>query len=267
MISAKEDPQSTPGGEQVLNDILSPLAFRAPHRLRDQSDWVEHIPFAFWLIEQTAPRVIVELGVHCGNSYLAFCQAVQTLQLPARCYAIDTWDYPPESGYGDSVYRDLADYNHTHYAAFSRLVRSTFDDAVNYFEDGSIDLLHVDGVHTYDVAKHDFKTWLPKLSSRAVVFFHDTNVREGPFGVFKLWSELTTVYSDSFEFPHCNGLGVCGVGIDLPPALREFLRLARTDYGAHLIREIYTRLGANCSARFQEQRLRNELAGVTGVAS
>ncbi len=191
----------------------------------ESSAWIEHIPFAFWLVEAHQPRVFVELGAHHGVSYFAFCQAVEKLELDARCFAVDTWKGDEQAGfYDERVFEQVKAYNEAQYSGFSRLVRSSFDDALPYFSDGSIDLLHIDGLHTFEAASHDFESWLPKLSERAVVVMHDTNVRERKFGVFKLFESLRERYS-AFEFIHGHGLGVLKVG---PRQTDQMLRLFRS---------------------------------------
>jgi len=89
-----------------------------------------------------------------------------------------------------------------------------FDDALEYFSDGTIDLVHIDGCHHYDAAKHDFYSWLPKLSSRGVVLFHDSFMRSHEFGVWRLIEELGSSYG-VFEFTHGHGLAVVAVGPDV----------------------------------------------------
>lgn len=185
-----------------------------PQRLSSPFAWCGHIPFAYWIIEELNPSVFVELGTHSGNSYFAMCQSVTENKLSTKCYAIDTWEGDEHAGkYDNGVYHDVSLFNEREFATFSILMRMTFDEALSNFEEGSIDLLHIDGLHTYEAVKHDFETWLPKMSDRGVIMFHDTNVYNSDFGVWKLWREVSEKYP-SFEFSHSNGLGVLFVGIN-----------------------------------------------------
>src|SRR5258708_2909236 len=206
----------------VENNLILPPVFDYPGRIAEPTAWVGHIPFAFWLIDAHRPGLLVELGTHTGNSYSAFAQTIQRLALPTQCYAVDTWRGDAHAGfYSDDIFDEFSSYHDTRYRSFSRLLRSTFDDALQYFKDGSVDLLHIDGLHTYEAVKHDFDTWLPKLSDRAVVLMHDINVRENHFGVWELWAELSKRYPH-FAFDHSHGLGVLGIGKNLGPRLNWF---------------------------------------------
>jgi glycosyltransferase involved in cell wall biosynthesis len=189
-------------------NLLKVASFE-PDLLQSPSAWLGHLPLAQWVMHQVRPDIFVELGTHHGHSYFSFCKAVQELDLPSKCSAVDTWSGDEHAVfYGDEVFSAVNAHHEKHYASFSRLLRMTFDEAVEYFEDGSIDLLLIDGMHTYKAVRHDFDTWLPKLAPGAVVMFHDTNVRERNFGVWKLWIELQEVYPNNIEFRHFNGLGV-----------------------------------------------------------
>jgi Methyltransferase domain len=176
--------------------------------------WTEHIFFAYDLMAQMQPRVLVELGTDRGESYFAFCQSAEESRLPVKCYAIDHWQGDSHAGsYDDSTYEDVLTHNSTHYAAFSTLIRSTFDEALSRFEAKSIDLLHIDGHHTEKDARHDVESWLPKLRPGGILLIHDVNVRERDFGVWKVWSELEN-RGRSFAFATIPGLGVW----ERPPA-------------------------------------------------
>jgi O-antigen biosynthesis protein len=230
---------------QDFNPLKSKQLFAHPERLLKESAWNEHVPFGMLLVELQRPRVIVELGTHCGVSYCAFCQAVTETGAGASCYAVDTWAGDSHTGpYGGDVYENLKAH-HKQYESFSQLLRMTFDEALQQVSDDSVDLLHIDGLHTYEAVKRDYSTWLPKMSERGIILFHDTVVTEGDFGVHRLWRELTPSFPH-FNFEHGCGLGVLAVGEDQQEAVVNFLRTANAN--ASTTRELFSSLGRRLQA-------------------
>jgi len=233
---------------QDFNPLKSKQLFAHPRRLLKESAWNEHVPFAMLLVELQSPRVIVELGTHCGVSYCAFCQAVAETGAGATCYAVDTWGGDAHTGpYGGDVYENLKKH-HKQYESFSQLLCMTFDEALQLVPDKSVDLLHLDGLHTYEAVKRDYNTWLPKMSDRGIILFHDTVVTERDYGVHQLWRELTPSFPH-FSFEHGCGLGVLAVGRDQPEAVKNFLQTANAN--ASTTRELFSSLGR----RFQAEIL------------
>lgn len=247
-VSLSKDSETT-----NFNLLDYPICFAPPLRVA-VSAWIGHVPFAFYLVAALRPKAIVELGTHYGVSYCAFCQAVKELEIDTRCYAIDTWQGDAQTGFYDpEVLNDLKAHHDPLYGGFSRLIQSTFDESLNYFTDGTFDLLHIDGFHTYEAVKQDFEKWLPKMSERGVVLFHDINVRERNFGVWKFWEEIKLGYPH-FEFIHSHGLGILSVGQLYPRALKELFECPEEE--AVKIREAFYQLGARLEATQELQTLR-----------
>ena len=240
-----------------FNPLDHPACLETPLWL-EQTAWAGHLPFAMFLISALRPRVFVELGVDRGSSYCTFCQTVNSLSTGTRCFGIDTWQGDEHAGRRSSEMLDALRKHHDPlYSHFSTLIQSTFDDALANFEEGTVDLLHIDGFHTYDAVRHDYETWLPKMSSRGVVIFHDTMVRERDFGVWKFWREISEG-RPSLEFEHSHGLGVLGVGDELSDGIRPLFEANKSD--AELIRKFFSALGE----RFELQiryRMEAEEAG------
>jgi len=233
--------------------------FLEPLRIVEPISWIKHIPFAFFIIELLKPKIVVELGVHTGNSFSAFCQAVKNLNIKASCYGVDTFKGDPHAGvYDESVYIDINNHITENYGDFAQLMRMTFDEALEYFSDGSIDLLHIDGYHTYEAVKHDFESWLPKMSDRGVILLHDTQVRRDEFGAWKLWEEISRLYP-SYEFKFGYGLGVLAVGKNVPDEIIKFIDEAREKI---FIERLFLTLGSNIEFRTHIQRLEGEVAEV-----
>jgi hypothetical protein len=207
----------------TFNILEHPICLSLPRRKVPFPSWRQHVPFAMLLVDILKPRTLVELGVHYGDSYCAFCQAVSELRVRTTCYGVDTWKGDPHASfYGSEVLADLKSHHDLLYGSFSYLLQSAFDDALQHFQDGTIDILHIDGFHTYEAVKHDFETWLPKVSPRGVVLFHDISEKQTDFGVWKLWDEIKARYP-YFEFLHGHGLGLIAVGEQPPQELSWLL--------------------------------------------
>lgn len=231
--------------DALVDPALEPL-FHRPSRLGPDSAWYGHLPFANWIMRAVRPALFVELGTHAGISYAGFCDAVLSCHLPTRCFAIDTWQGDEHAGfYDETVFKDFSRFHDQRYGGFSRMLRCRFDQALDTLPDGGpdagIDLLHIDGRHLLDDITEDFNSWLPKLSPRAVVLLHDTNVRERDFGIWRFWERLRKLYP-SFEFLHSHGLGILAVGAQAPEAVLALCRLSPTE-AAGVVRERFALAG------------------------
>tara|TARA_B100000674_G_scaffold418268_1_gene368601 strand:- start:489 stop:1367 length:879 start_codon:yes stop_codon:yes gene_type:complete len=155
------------------------------------SSWWEHIPIAMIIIKSKKPDLVVELGTHYGVSFFGFCEAAEKYSPATRLYAIDTWEGDGQAGYYDNtVYTTVKDHLEQFHNERAQMIRDRFENALNKFQDKSIDLLHIDGLHTYEAVKRDFEQWLPKVKDDGCILFHDWNVRNESFGVWKLWDEI-----------------------------------------------------------------------------
>ena len=230
----------------TFDPLEHPVCLSLPRRSVPFISWRHHVPFAMLLVDLLRPRTLVELGVHYGDSYCSFCQAVAELRLTTACYGVDTWKGDPHTGFsGPEVLADLAAHHDSLYGGFSHLMQSTFDEALKHFADGTIDILHIDGYHTYEAVKHDFEAWLPKMSQRGVVLLHHINEKQRDFGAWKVWDEIKIGYPH-FEFMHCHGLGILAAGREPPEELGWLF--GATDERAAAIRAFFFSLGERLTA-------------------
>ena len=239
-----------------FTDFLSPASFLRPKVMTVTSAF-GHAPFFFWACEQLQPRSVVELGSAHGYSFFVFCQALEMFSQNSECVAVDTWEGDINTGsYSGKVYQSVRENLERYFpGAPARLLRMTFDEAAALFANGSLDLVFVDGCHTFEAVRHDFETWLPKMSERGVMFFHDTRVVAENFGVWQFWAEVSKKFP-SFEFPHDYGLGVLCTGREAPQVLRELSCLDAPT--AEAIREAYRELGSRLTLEWDKARLARE---------
>jgi hypothetical protein len=191
------------------------------HAADPAASWAGHRRFGYDLVRNLRPRRLVELGVCLGTSFFAFCQAVKDGGLDTELVAVDTWKGDEHTGFYGPGY--LEQFNGIWRDRFPRLavrqVRRPFDEARTEVKDASVDLLHLDGLHTYEAARHDYETWSDCVRDGGVILFHDIAVRDDGrgFGIYRLWDELKARFPTA-EFAHSCGLGVLFTS-DPPPDL------------------------------------------------
>ncbi len=224
-----------------------------------ESAWYQHVPFAFWLIEQTKPKSFLELGVHNGVSYFAFCEAVRQLNLETECIAIDHWAGDTQAGkFDDSVFNDFK-INHARYQSFSTFIRGNFDEALLKIKDDSIDLIHIDGFHSYNQVASDFSLAYEKLNKeKGIIILHDINEYQLTFGVNKFYREVEIQYP-TLKFNHGHGLGVVFIGNDIDSNLIELLDEHDTEF-MNIFRDYFEFLGQRCELFAENYNLKKMLA-------
>jgi predicted O-methyltransferase YrrM len=172
--------------------------------------WRGHRKFAEWLVSSVKPEVTVELGVAWGFS--TFCFAMPRI---GHVYGIDTFE-------GDQY---TGDYSGSYEYVLHRqekllmndnvtFIKGNFDDVVKTW-DKKIDILHIDGDHSYEAVKKDYENWSPHLAENGIVLFHDSYVDMlggRQFGVKRFFEEIDL---PKCNFTHTFGLGVVSKNKDL----------------------------------------------------
>src|SRR5277367_427819 len=105
------------GLRTLVSQELEPL-FWTPELLGKPSAWWAHLPFAFWIMSVSRPRVFVELGTFYGVSYAGFCEAALRGRTSSRCYSVDTWEGDRPGLLDEAVYHELKEFHDRRYAAF-----------------------------------------------------------------------------------------------------------------------------------------------------
>jgi hypothetical protein len=151
------------------------------------------------------PDVCVEIGVFGGASIYPTAKALRYLK-HGIVYAIDPWakgdcqvGYDPEdlnyiwwsSLDLEKIYQGFLQLLTRHrLQPFCKPLRMTSKEALAHFSDNSVDILHIDGNHTEEVALFDATMWLPKVKSGGYIWFDDAN-----------WS--TTARAVEYLLEHC----------------------------------------------------------------
>ncbi len=229
----------------MLHPAFSAIDCYQPGLLSEAPFWRGHLPFAGVIVALLRPRLIVELGVQHGDSLFTFAEAAGRHAPATMVTGIDAWQ-------GDAHVGDQPHWIHARVSARAakfpnvRLIRKRFADAADQIEDGSVDLLHLDGGHAEEDVRADLSAFLPKLAPDGVILMHDITAYCQGFGVWRVWQELAATHP-VFSFAHSAGLGVLAPK-GVPSALARVL--AGDDSENHALATTFAALGRGVLTRF-----------------
>ena len=178
-----------------MDDRISQIICHIP------SAWTEHKYFAEWVVKRKNPEVIVDLGV--DYAYSTFCFASAGI---GHVYGIDFFEGDEWTGIRNTLdqvkekQKELELKNIT-------FIKGYFDDVVKDWE-LPIDILHIDGFHSYEVVKNDYEKWSKFVKDDGIILFHDTCAQDttnAKFEVYKLFGEIDL---PKLNFTFSSGLGV-----------------------------------------------------------
>lgn len=149
--------------------------------LKFDSAWKGHGLFAMKLVETFKPNIIVDLGVDWGFS--TFCFGYPQI---GNVYGIDWFQGDDHAGHRDTL-NDVDNLYQELIKSFGvsniEFIKSDFAEAAKIW-DKKIDILHIDGFHSYEAVKSDYENWIKFCDEESIILFHDVESFPETVGVF-----------------------------------------------------------------------------------
>lgn len=180
------------------------VAFATPDSLNRYfsevpSAWKGHKPFAEWLVKEMNPKQIVDLGVDYGFSTFVFANVA-----PRDCVitGIDLFEGDVNAGLRDT-YTAVLGFARDFSFPNVEIIRGNFQEVARLWN-RPVDILHIDGFHSYEAVRNDYNSWAHFVHNDGVILFHDVNVAH--FGVIDFFKEVN--HGHKLYFLHTFGLGI-----------------------------------------------------------
>lgn len=147
--------------------------------------WFDWVPLYDRIVDTcTRPMKVVEMGVWQGKSAIYLANRIKQSGKPITFYAVDTFQSSPET---DAFLAPLVEQGVTLLDVFRYNLRACdCEDVVKIvvadsltasrgFQDGSLDVVYIDGAHDYDSVRADLAAWTPKVRTGGLIAGHDYN--------------------------------------------------------------------------------------------
>jgi hypothetical protein len=148
----------------------------------DVPGWFSHSN-AYKSFVDRAPNdaTFVEIGTFMGRSTCCMGELIKNSGKNIKFYTVDTFAGSIGEEWHSDIINQLSKNNSDLYQQFLYYVKqckvddfitpihSTSLDAANQFDDGSLDMIYVDGGHTYQEVFDDLTAWYPKLKSGGII--------------------------------------------------------------------------------------------------
>jgi predicted O-methyltransferase YrrM len=157
--------------------------------------WAGHREFANWLVKELVPTTVVDLGVDRGFSTFCFAEAGI-----GQVYGIDAFTGDEHAGFRDT-YQQVMEFKESNGFDNVTIIKGLFDEVCASWT-LPIDILHIDGLHTYEAVSNDYAQWTRFLSQNGVVLMHDVTCFPD---VERFYNSLTV---PKMYFTKSYGLGV-----------------------------------------------------------
>lgn len=134
--------------------------------------------------------IMAEIGCYVGDSTEIFKSKVDYM------FCIDPWKngYDPNDGASENIDMSIVEAQFDELIKFSSNVQKmkmSGNEAIEHIEDESLDLVYIDGLHTYEGCKNDIEKWLPKIKPGGYIAGHDYGSKHFP-GVKEAVDEFFT---------------------------------------------------------------------------
>jgi len=207
-------------GKGVSN--LVDISFNFEYRPRIHRSWIikmkplqvksEIIEF-FRVVQKLNPETVVEIGTANGGTLFLFANVTN----PKRVVSIDL----PYGSFRDGYsFGKIPLYKSLGKKGIIKLIRanshndSTFNKLKKELDNRQVDILFIDGDHTYEGVSKDFQMYSPLVKKGGIVAFHDIVIHDKSSGceVSKFWNELKKSYRHREIFEDINqkwaGIGI-----------------------------------------------------------